>query len=425
VENTTSFSNNISPAQIRQRLFDTVIADLLGPAGGPEELLDEPYVRDRYLVGRLAPRRQRNRGKPTSEEEIDDFLENEFEGSLATAGVDDEDGATDQEIAYATSLQPNAIGLSFVCTAGSTALQITVRWGQYVREAGPGEAYQTPQGRQRRIWRRIPAEFTLPPVPLEAGRFTLKPDPNLPEIKVDGLIRARGDEWHVTIFLVNGQEEPKQNQDAAWLFQPEISVATPDGSPIFTRRPHLPIADDAEMQAMTMRYRRTVEFAVGHGVAVHAEVDPQNPFCAVRLTTRVVPFFDVAQTIPFVPPGLVTDMRALATLPDGQFQPALLPLVEAYDAWIDRLAQRLVEPPEDLIPFREQAERVVQQCRETSVRIRAGIQLLDTNPLAAQAFRFANRAMADQRVHSIHAANVRQEKPSALEQIEAEINNHT
>ena len=34
------------------------VADLLGPAGGEEEIVDEPYVRDRYILGLLAPKGQ-------------------------------------------------------------------------------------------------------------------------------------------------------------------------------------------------------------------------------------------------------------------------------------------------------------------------------------------------------------------------------
>src|SRR6185437_4283860 len=46
------------PAAIRQMLEDKVLADLLGPANGPEEEVDEQNVRDRYLVGLLAPQKQ-------------------------------------------------------------------------------------------------------------------------------------------------------------------------------------------------------------------------------------------------------------------------------------------------------------------------------------------------------------------------------
>ena len=44
--------------KIREELERMVLKDLLGPVGGPEEEIDEPSVRDRYLVGMLAPKRQ-------------------------------------------------------------------------------------------------------------------------------------------------------------------------------------------------------------------------------------------------------------------------------------------------------------------------------------------------------------------------------
>ena len=46
-----------SPTEIRAELEHAVVRDLLGPAGGSEEEVDETSVRERYLVGMLAPRR--------------------------------------------------------------------------------------------------------------------------------------------------------------------------------------------------------------------------------------------------------------------------------------------------------------------------------------------------------------------------------
>ena len=42
--------------QIRDEFVDMIRRELLGPAGGDEERVDERYVRDRYAVGMLAPR---------------------------------------------------------------------------------------------------------------------------------------------------------------------------------------------------------------------------------------------------------------------------------------------------------------------------------------------------------------------------------
>ena len=116
-------------------------------------------------------------------------------------------------------------------------------------------------------------------------------------VNVQGRMRKYKDYWVVTLFLVNGQEEPKQLRDTAWLFQPELVVEAPDESPIFVRRlaPRSKGKADtvlfAEEQSLDMLYRRQVEFAVGHGVSVRVfpvagrgravpECRPVAPSCA-------------------------------------------------------------------------------------------------------------------------------------------------
>ncbi len=49
-----------SQHQLRAELETMVLGDLLGPAGGESEELTERTVRDRYLVGVLAPSRSAN-----------------------------------------------------------------------------------------------------------------------------------------------------------------------------------------------------------------------------------------------------------------------------------------------------------------------------------------------------------------------------
>ncbi len=44
-----------SDTAIRDELQELVLKDLLSPAGGLEEELDELYAREHYLVGMLAP----------------------------------------------------------------------------------------------------------------------------------------------------------------------------------------------------------------------------------------------------------------------------------------------------------------------------------------------------------------------------------
>jgi len=44
--------------ELRRELRELVLRDLFGPAGGEEEALDEPYIRDRHILGLLAPKGQ-------------------------------------------------------------------------------------------------------------------------------------------------------------------------------------------------------------------------------------------------------------------------------------------------------------------------------------------------------------------------------
>ena len=67
----------------------------------------------------------------------------------------------------------------------------------------------------------------------------------------------------------------------------------------------------------------------------------------------------------------------------------------------------------------------LKNSRETLERIRAGIQLLDTDDQAAKAFRFANRAMAMQRVRTIYTQALRQGKKPDLEAIESQPSNYS
>lgn len=59
-----------SPMKIREEVEQMAMKDLLGPAGGGEGEIDEQSVRDRYLVGMLAPKRQE-----LSPEEFDELTQ--------------------------------------------------------------------------------------------------------------------------------------------------------------------------------------------------------------------------------------------------------------------------------------------------------------------------------------------------------------
>src|SRR5580704_9968193 len=110
-----------SAMRIRDELEQMVLNDLLGPVGGQEEEIDEPSVRDRYLVGMLAPKRQE-----LSPEEFDELPQG---GSGSP-----EDGTTDYTSPTTKTMAPSSFGLTFCLDLEAKSLQVTARWGHYRRD---------------------------------------------------------------------------------------------------------------------------------------------------------------------------------------------------------------------------------------------------------------------------------------------------
>lgn len=117
--------------------------------------------------------------------------------------------------------------------------------------------------------------------------------------------------------------------------------------------------------------------------------------------------------------------RELADVPDSSFAAALDPVVTEYEAWIEDLAARAANPTPDLAPYENAAAGAITLCREAARRIRAGVALLDADGQAAEAFRFANRAMAEQRDRTIFSEQVRQDQEPDLAAIVADPGTHS
>lgn len=408
-----------TPYQIRQELEEAVFKELLGPAGGEDEEVDENSVLDRYLVGMLAPKRQLVRA-------------GESDGLEVAGGESAEEGATDPSALPADTLFPSSFGLTFTVTSEAKSLRIRARWGHYERTHSQYLVNEE-TGNPKMVWARQQIDSLSPPVPLKEGPLTpWVVTEEQPDVYVRGVMRRNGGdrEWIVTLFLVNGQEETKPSRDKDWLFQAELSAESADGQPIFCKRPRhrhqgqLDLAVHAEEQAMAMIYRHHVEFVIGHGVAVHAEVDPANKHRAHRVMTRSIPRYEVPKQTPpnekDIPAlaGLVLDMKELAQTADAEFAVKLDALPDAYRQWIDVERLKLHDPAQGLADFQQAAQEAIGNCDKALTRIQEGLALLGQNPDAAEAFRFANRAMWLQRTRSLFAEKRRRKQEVSEEAVD-------
>lgn len=389
-----------------------MLRDLLGPAGGPEEEIAESSVRDRYLVGMLAPRRQR-----IAPEEQDD---------LAAEVSDDEDGHEDPGGLSAPTMMPSSFGLTFTVDGEAKAIRATARWGRYERRETA--IVPDPGAAARLVWKRVPTEGTAE-LPLHEGPIAWTPVPkDQAGVVVQGVIRRTGKDFVVSLFLVNQQEEPDKSRDAAWLFQPELVVEAVGGA-AFVRRPTIhdrsrldPLTYQEE-RSMAMLNRHRNEYAVGHGIAVHADVS-SDPYRAERITTRSVPIHELAQQEAPTPgdnsdlTGLALDMKDLGEATTPELVKMLSPLPAAYEKWIAREQEKVAKKEAGLLEFEDEANSALDRCQKALKRIRGGIDRLSSDERAAQAFRFANRAMHRQRVQSKFAEKVRRDETAKLDELD-------
>lgn len=409
-------------AYLRELLRLAVEDDLLGPADGPQEEIVDMSVRDRYLVGKLAPRDATpyivtDNPEEDSEEVRSALVLREGVASdpgqefSATSGrAEPEEEPAELDASTNGSIVPSSMGLTVCVAADATQLVVEASWGRYERRES--EQYTSEKsGRPIRAWRRVPSGGEVL-VPLQEDPGQLTPDPAQPSVVIQARVRRSpdGSDRLVTLFLVNTQTKPEGSEDAAWLFQPELVVRESNGKAVFKRRPLAGLDGfDDEREAMEMLYRKQVEFGVGHNTSVSARADSKNREQAVEVRTRVLPSYEVPATETpglgaDVPPDLL-DMRRLASMTREELVGGLTAFASDYERWIADQRRKL-DPGDSswdasLADWHAPAGAALERCDSVMARLREGVRVLKDDDKALDAFRFANLAMADQRVHGI------------------------
>lgn len=419
--------------QVRAELESLLERDLLGPWDGPEEELPAGTLpAERYLLGRLVPKPVTDPAAemagpgldataPDAAEPLPGGVAAETEpGSPDFADPDlldreislDAEDTADVESQAATrtgTLAASAFGLTFLVPADVDVVAVQAKWGRYDRQKS--EVQQTEQGRPRVVWKRHPAGGRVE-VPLEAeGGGVLVPDPEQEGVVVSYDVRhrdlGRGLVRVVHLALVNGQPQPTGTPDTARLYQAGLEVTALDGgAPVFLGHndPDLmPAAAlrDPESLHMAMLHRATRKYATGRQCAVDADVKA-GEFRAWRLRTTCFPAAEVPQVVPGdakAMPGLVLDMNRLGNpeLAADDLVGALRPLAVGYRDWLAGQRRRAASDPE-IQAYGQAAEVAAEAAEDLADRLDRAIDLLRDHGLAREAFRFANQAMARQRV---------------------------
>ncbi|MFS8201814.1 helicase-related protein [Streptomyces sp. CWNU-52B] len=393
--------------------------ELLGPAedAGPEdrgEVLTQDAPIDRYLTGVLYPRAADKDAEERKKEEVSE--QDGLDVAPLLVRDDVEEAGTAQDLGRSGDRRPSSMGLTFAVHPGiSATILISARAAVYrpTDTAGspvePRRAEARSTSDQQEHWRR--EELELPnhevdvTAPVGNARHDLhdgvalrvtvrRPDPTTGTVTI-------------TVTLVNEHRVGKWDlQDAFSLFQCGLTIRTADGSTAFVERPAPGTAHDSEIATSRLLHRHAPTFAVGHGCSAEWDWAPTSigltetvDAAVPEIRSQFVPSVEVLLTDsnPEIDSSALS-MLGLAESADTEILTTLENLADGYERWISRKAAEA----EDLVgghhetPARDQ----VEACREALDRIREGIDLLRTEPDVLRAFRYANRAMAEQRARS-------------------------
>ena len=401
----------LTSKDVRATIVEALRLDLVGPTNDhpfADELLPES-PRRWYLTGYLVPTALPSEAKKADESEEDDI------DSPAAPASPDDGGDADKAVAKKGVL-PSSLGLSVLVSREVHSLVATVEWGDYVYE-GPdgteavdgsctegdgvaatvGRAVRGPRG-----YRRLPksSRITIPLTEL-SSRLSLPSSDGLeivtkvreiPDAALGATKLPKGTR-SVAVFVVNNRQPDTEKAYTRFAFQPRLRL---ESTHPFVPRPDLrgddgsESSDEADERIADVQYRDVVDYAVGHGVSATWIVG-EDKACRI-VESNWIPSAEVERVEPRQLEGVTFEMEALAALPDGDsLKAALQPLVTKYRDWIgcQRTAAGSLTGRR-----RETTDEMLQIAGLAAERIEAGIARLSSDPLAFDAFRIANRAMA-------------------------------
>ena len=372
-------------------------------------------------------------GVDPTDDELDD--ENGKGKENGTEGAEPEmlAGSDEFEVMGADVRHPPTIGISFCARLeGDDALVILLpqarqfRWQSEASSAFPVNGryesctriWMDDEGveKENTMWRRHRAVLPNTAVAFLSKDFQdrkkLQQNVEMPKgspikLRVEVFPRSIPDQpgiWLLTVVLRNVSEGDHPGQEAprkAVLYQTYFEAVFRGGHLEKYPESQRPFGQlDSEEQSLTLLYRESATWGIGHGCAAGWDAEPgQSP---EKLYAEVLPAVETPSMTPDIKDDqgnqIRLSMRDLSGLPDagdGLAWQSLCDLAEEYAKWINQRREAAQSLGEDL---RAVALRHMDACDACLVRIREGIELLRTDPLVRRAFRLANLSMLLQQI---------------------------
>jgi hypothetical protein len=424
-------------AEVRSEIVDFLRRELVGPDPGfpaqqinREEILrpqDPPRLR--YSAGVLFPRKA---AVVVAETATEAEVESETSGVSEGEGFENEESGlddpraddrgegeipTDQEVNRANEYLPSAMGISALLQLPDK-LQVRVRAAHYERVKMTGLGRPDKDGKWQDHWFRQPIDCILH---LDCSDFA-EPKPVIREFNVQPngektfltlhvfsrpLIHSNQvSDRIITFTLLNNRAAQSQRpRDEECFFQCSLEISQPDKRACFIEYPdRVGIPLDEEEQSLRLLFSHLKTFAVGHGCS--ANWTGESGDAASEIRTESLPGYEIKPILPSRLEDLDLAMDKLAGSGDEAIT-LCRSLADKYDQWIARRNEEINFIPED---HHTAARRHLDVCRVSLDRIRAGINLLETNTIVRSAFGLMNRAMVEQQLHYELSSNPQKQR---------------
>lgn len=392
----------------RENLSDILERELLGPAGGPEEILDgAPDAA--YLVGRIAPvRLTAGSADPTEDDareastDVGDAVDAAESRGVPVTAVDDSTAETDEdnvedEPQKRGLMIPASMGLRFQIPIELVSFTVKASWGIYNSVASELEGDDSRRRRFQRTPVDIPIVVTV--ADLAPGVTTTIPLKDDVVLRIDHYIDTERKRLLIDVALCNDRETPRKIPVNAWLYQTKLYVEA-GGSEVF-----LPVTDvledtrherDDELRRLNLQYRDRLEFAIGRTCSVDWHV-ADGSRRATKVWTSWLPTAETPQTTAEEIDAATLDMTVLAEADTDALEAGLRPIIAGYARWLDGEEVRAGTFP---LHLQEDAAEVISEARKVQAQLAAGLEHLLADSEALRCFRFMNQVMADQRTQT-------------------------
>ncbi|MCE9651842.1 MAG: DISARM system helicase DrmA [Nitrosarchaeum sp.] len=359
----------MNSSDVRSEMIVEFKKYMMGPHWGNEEIIDSP-PKFTYMAGILFPQ----------DSEI------EQENVVTEVGDDSEPEVSDKSVL--NSLNPSSFGLTCMLDKGTENIQVKIEYGIYLSQKNT----ETKQILYER--HHFNDTFSIPTTRI----FTKNLEISFGEIKA--YFRKTKTGILCSVYLINTHKTFDSAKSKNIIFQPRIEIISEKKQIIHSDGNNLSNLRGLDDDLFDLIFERKRNFGFGHGCAVSwddTEVDGKN---IGRIWTDFIPEYEQKNIKHVDADGNLdscVDMKNLSEVNDfSKYSDVLFALPNAYSKWIkEQLEDRIA-----LIDNKRTAESQIKKCREAYERIKEGIQIISTDPVAGKAFQFMNKVMLIQRICS-------------------------